>query len=133
MAEGGKAKKGYSISSLLLITGLFAVWTVIPKCINLEAVRDNLNELFFVGHQLVLWIACSVLIWMASHKRKPVAFFCSLVIIAAWGPAVVELAEDMSNVGYIAPNYTHEALAKVGLAEHYQRFYRAVSLTFGYD
>lgn len=133
MEEGVRAKKGYSIWSLLVITGLIAVWTVVPSWINLEAVRDNLNDLFFIGHQLVLWIACSVLIWIACQKRKVVAFICFLIIATAWGPAVVALGEEMSNVGYVAPNRTYEALAKVGLANHYQSFYSAMSRIFGYE
>lgn len=46
---------------------------------------------------------------------------------------LLALAEDMSNVGYVAPNHTHEALAKVGLADLYQAFYGTVSRGFGYE
>lgn len=64
---------------------------------------------------------------------SPVAIFCFWIIVIAWGPAVLALAEDMSNVGYVAPNHTHEALAKVGLADLYQAFYGTVSRVFGYE
>lgn len=113
--------------------GFCAAWIAMPRLINLEGVKDNLEDVFFIGHQLMLWISCSVLIWLSCQKRRLVAYICSLIICIAWGPIVIMTAEEVSNGGYVEPNRTHEVLTEIGLARPYQSFYRAVSWTFGYD
>lgn len=126
--KASTAKKGYSIWSLLVIITLLAVWMAIPRRITSESLGI---PLFFLCHQLALWVLIGVSLWLVLGRRIWVLLIVVAVIVLMWTPitmAVVESALTGNRVNTLGERLVNS----IGLRDYYDFVVRSIYIGLGY-
>lgn len=91
--DGAAPRRGNSIWSMLVIMTLLAVWLAVPRHSALFAAQSNSGAFYWMAHQLLLWMALAVTIWLLLGKRRILMYAFATVFGVAWTPLAICLLE----------------------------------------
>ncbi len=122
---GVKAKKSYSIWSLLMITTLLAVLvSQFPRTVCRKFYHPTTLE-YFVTHQLMIWTSIAIAVWMLAGRRLWIAYLLVTLMALLWTPIALD--------AYTNSTLHYPFLQRCGVRRLYTDFYRELRVRLNYE